>query len=228
MKTIFFDLDDTLVNHSKAEEIAIKQLYANHFLGNSYNEFYNQWKEEKKYYWQLYEQKILTFDQHRIETILAMKKRSNNNITRDEAQNILLEYIAIYENSWELFPYTLDMLLYFKQNNVRMGVITNGNEKQQYNKLLKNKLDTFFEKKLIIISEAVGFSKPEKNIFHLAQKSANILATEIIYMGDNVKTDIEPVLKLGWTAVLVDHKRQYNKMNYPVIHSFEDTFYKNL
>lgn len=65
--------------------------------------------------------------------------------------------------------------------------ITNGPVDDQINKLRSNHLIRIFDP--IIISEEVGFSKPQKEIFDIAAERSNQLLSECIFIGDSYELD---------------------------------------
>ena len=60
----------------------------------------------------------------------------------------------------------------------------------------------YFE--IILISEETGFAKPSVDIFYEAVKQSGEKIDSVIYVGDNIKTDILPCEKIGMKCVLVD------------------------
>lgn len=42
----------------------------------------------------------------------------------------------------------------------------------------------------MIVSQATGFQKPEKEIFQLAEERFNLTAEETLYVGDNYDNDV--------------------------------------
>ena len=58
------------------------------------------------------------------------------------------------------------------KKRAEVAIITNGTSQRQRAKIDKTKLNSCFE--TIIISEEVGFSKPDKQIFELALNNLNV------------------------------------------------------
>ncbi len=57
----------------------------------------------------------------------------------------------------------------------------------------------------IVDSSVVGYQKPQREIFEIAQKSAFVSAEEILFI-DNQAKNTEAASKLGWNAFLYDTK----------------------
>ena len=207
-KVIFFDVDDTLIDHTGA---STKSLLAtrNLLLPNApQKEFEAIWKEETSKFWKLFTDKKLTFEQQRIKRMQSIWKHFGRKINKEEADKVFSTYLNFYESNWRLFPGLKKSLQTLKTNGVRLGVISNGNRIQQDKKLKKTGVYELFETELIIVSEEVGHAKPNPKIFKHAQKKAGINTEELIFFGNDILQDIEPSKKIGWENVLVDSPKK--------------------
>lgn len=90
------------------------------------------------------------------------------------------------------------------QGQVESGCLCIGDGKsiQQRAKLSCTNIEKYFE--IILISEETGFAKPSVDIFYEAVKQSGEKIDSVIYVGDNIKTDILPCEKIGMKCVLVD------------------------
>src|SRR5699024_9710313 len=70
---------------------------------------------------------------------------------------------------------TLDFL---KAKDVPLGIITNGPTDHQTKKLNQLQLKKWIPAENMIVSQATGYQKPEKEIFQLAEKQFNMTACE--------------------------------------------------
>lgn len=116
------------------------------------------------------------------------------------AMELFEEYQKQLENSWILFDDVVDML--HSLEGYRLGIISNGKSIQQRAKLSCTNIEKYFE--IILISEETGFAKPSVDIFYEAVKQSGEKIDSVIYVGDNIKTDILPCEKIGMKCVLVD------------------------
>lgn len=89
--------------------------------------------------------------------------------------------------------------------SLRKGIISNWDEKLE--KTVTSLLPYNFD--LIFSSSKCGIVKPNKVLYEKAFMETNIPIEEIMYIGDSVILDIEPVLSLGAQAILIDRKDQY-------------------
>jgi putative hydrolase of the HAD superfamily len=116
---------------------------------------------------------------------------------------------SIFKNcsylSWEKFDDTsiLEVL------QIPLGIISN------WDNSLEKKLKLFFETPFfnIIASQNAGVKKPSLSIFKLATQDLKCSMEEIVYVGDSIKLDIEPAIKSGLTAILIDRENYFPAYN---------------
>lgn len=106
--------------------------------------------------------------------------------------------------------------LTFLSSKCSLGVITNINNRFLQNVLrslgLSDNLFSYF-----VTSDDVSKSKPDPEPFLMAIKKANLEPEQILYVGDQVKKDMEPAKKVGMKTVLVDYKNQYNNFDETIV-----------
>lgn len=54
---------------------------------------------------------------------------------------------------------------------------------------------------LMIFSEEIGIRKPDRRIFHLAARRLGVQPSEIVHVGDNLKTDVWGAKTAGLKAI---------------------------
>ncbi len=156
----------------------------------------------------------------KLDDIINIYKIINNNIKNSNNNNnkfnksiyikILLEelniplkyideYIKLYFNEFDkniiLYEGVLDLFQFLKDNKIKIGICTNNIFKQQYDKLIKNGLIEYVD--VIQTSDEIGEEKPNINIFLNIQFKLKIPFENLVYIGDNIKHDIIPSLKLN-------------------------------
>lgn len=97
---------------------------------------------------------------------------------------------------WEKFSDTVIL----NELEIPLGIISN------FNNTLKEKLDLFFGPIFsdVLVSEELGVSKPNLEFYKRAVDKIGMSTSEILYIGDSFKLDIEPALKLGIKSLLID------------------------
>lgn len=215
IKTVFFDLDNTLLNHSEAEQIALQEIKNKYFPAVDASKFEITWITETKKNWALFEEKKLTFDQQRAQRIIDVWANYDKKINKEEADNIFTEYLELYEKNWILFEEIFAVIENLKKNKIKIGILTNGDRNQQIRKITSIELLDFIEPDLLITSGGLDFSKPDEKIFKLAQEKAKNIAEEILMVGDNEKQDIITPKQLGWHTYLINHanKESVNELS---------------
>ncbi|MDZ4331200.1 MAG: HAD-IA family hydrolase, partial [Flavobacterium sp.] len=119
---------------------------------------------------------------------------------------------AIFENCtylpWEKFEDSKVLT----EIEIPIGVISN------FNGTLKDKLNQFFGPvfKDILVSEELGIAKPKIGFYQKALVTIGYDASEILYIGDSMKLDIEPASQLGIKSLLIDRDDFYKKSSYKI------------
>jgi FMN phosphatase YigB (HAD superfamily) len=73
----------------------------------------------------------------------------------------------------------------------------------------------------ILGSAEQNVRKPDPAFFHLMSDCTGLEAREIAYVGDSMRLDIEPAIKLGFRAILIDRKALFPHSPLPRITSLE-------
>jgi putative hydrolase of the HAD superfamily len=102
---------------------------------------------------------------------------------------------------WILFPETREVLKELKNRGLKLGVISNFDDRV-YSVMESLKIRPYFD--AVTISSETGYSKPDPEIFQAAVKALGVPASEILLIGDSLRDDIEAGARAGLTAVLID------------------------
>jgi len=107
---------------------------------------------------------------------------------------------------WMLFPETLDVLKRLKELSLKLGIISNF-DTRVYSVLESLGIRSFFD--AVILSSETGYSKPDAEIFQAAIRALDVPASDILLVGDSPHDDIEPAVRLGMSALLIDRKYRH-------------------
>ena len=107
---------------------------------------------------------------------------------------------------WMLFPETLEVLNELKGLGLKLGVISNF-DSRAYTVLESLGIRHFFD--AVTLSSEAGYSKPDAGIFEAAVRALALPASTILLVGDSLHDDVEPAIRLGLPAVLIDRKGRY-------------------
>lgn len=191
IKALIFDLDDTLYYEKEYVLGAFKEVA--YYLGNNYE----KGKEE------LY---------------IRMKEILENS-GRGKIFNIICEennfkedvegLVEIYRNSkpkLELYKDSKEFLIWGRENGYKLGIITDGCSKVQWNKIEALKVEQLVDK--IIVTDDLGkeFWKPHKKSYIDMMNYFNINKNEGIYIGDNPNKDFVGAKQLGMKTIRMIRK----------------------
>jgi putative hydrolase of the HAD superfamily len=105
------------------------------------------------------------------------------------------------EDYWIPFSNVHEVLPELRNRSLRMGVVSNW-DKTARDLLRRHGLISYFEH--CIISSEVGVSKPDPQIFRIAQHRANVEPQECLYVGDNYYDDAVGSRKAGMQAIIIN------------------------
>ena len=197
---IFFDLDGTLLDHKSSELLGVEEFYEEYknYFSLEKEMFYKFWCQISDKHFNRYLKGEVTFDQQRIERIKELFSYSNIKLTDEDAMVKFKKYLSNYEDNWK--PYD-DVIPCLKQLSVKyeIGIISNGNLKQQLLKLEKMKITKYFTN--IITAGEFSISKPNIKLFSIACDRANKQPQECYYIGDDLHTDIVPCQDVGINGI---------------------------
>ncbi|HCS51542.1 HAD family hydrolase [Rubinisphaera sp.] len=81
-----------------------------------------------------------------------------------------------------------------------IAILTNGGAWTQHAKIKALSLNEVFPQNCIFVSEEIGFEKPDTNAFNYVANSLGVPASECLYFGDSMPTDIIAARVAGWRA----------------------------
>ncbi|MDT8861291.1 HAD family hydrolase [Alkalihalobacillus sp. MEB130] len=161
---IFFDIDCTLLNHEQAEELGAIEFLKNNWEEFNYtfhaNEFITLWNNLSKKYFEKYLAKELSFLEQRR---MRMKDLLGSHLSNDQADKKFNEYVKYYKKNWSVYEDVIPCLEKLKKQGFQLGIITNGDNDQQIEKLKTINIHNYFD--CIVTSSKVGASKPNSRIF---------------------------------------------------------------
>ncbi|MDL4840242.1 HAD family hydrolase [Aquibacillus rhizosphaerae] len=179
-KAMLFDLDDTLLSRDKAVDEMFLVILAKCYEDGNHsakNEMLQRFKEyDKRSYG--YSDKTKVFESFFNE--FPPKYRLPRNSIQDFWNNH-------FPHCFSINQHTLHIVNTIKKH-VKVAIITNGSTQRQKAKIMKTNLNSYFD--IIIISEEVGYKKPDKRIFELALNKLNVQPEDALFVGDDLEIDI--------------------------------------
>lgn len=208
IKAIFFDADDTLVDHKQCEKQALLHLF---------NKIDKEYKEEYQEIFRPLDRKLWDDATHDLscvpkEDIPEYRFREffrQINLMYDDYkkankffQEGLANAVALTENAYEIVKY-----LYHK--NYRLYVVTNGLVRLQKPRITNSKISKYISD--IIVSEEVNSTKPDPEIFNVLLDRINLKSNEVIMIGDSLEKDIKGAKNANIKAMWYNPSNKINK-----------------
>jgi putative hydrolase of the HAD superfamily len=115
------------------------------------------------------------------------------------AETLLSDYRAGFPSACLLFPDAARTLSCLRASGLKLGLITNGSVRMQSSKLEYLALSPMFD--TILISDAEGISKPDRQIFHRALERLNATPAQAVFVGDHPEVDVAGARAAGMQAI---------------------------
>jgi len=191
---IYFDLDDTLLNHRKAEKLALEQIWEEFNLESltTVDQLQEVYHHINVFLWEMYGRGEIDRDSLQRTRFERTLFRINSDLNWKTVGD---RYMQFYQQFWEWIPGALETFQEI-MNMYPVGILTNGFAETQ-----RVKLDTFgfnSHKIITLISEDVGVMKPQPGIFDAATRISGVKTDEILYVGDSYSSDVLGGTSFGW------------------------------
>ena len=192
---IYFDLDDTLLDHKKAEKYGLADVHRHfaEFEFISLEKLIDTYHQINKGLWEEYGRGEI--DRHILhrrrfeETFIELGIEPS---LYQEAGKVCMNY---YRNHWEWIDGAKEASDKIA-SKYPVGIITNGFAETQW-----MKIEQFGFKETarqIVISEEVGVMKPHPKIFDHSTELVGVPRNNILYVGDSITSDVNGGMKAGW------------------------------
>ena len=194
-KFIFFDLDNTLLDHNHAEGKAHQAIYEQYpeMQQVSLENWLETYRRVNGKLWKLYQQgKIERFQVQHARFFESMHYLE---LPIQKSTEIGESYMQHYQDYWEWISGAEETLAEISER-FDTGIITNGFKETQLKKFQKMMLGRFTD--LFIISEELGKMKPHPDVFRHGEKMCGAEPEEILYIGDSYSSDIIGGKTAGW------------------------------
>ena len=201
--TVIFDMDGTLIEHTWQLSHICNVLFsrfANELAPVTQEEFYDRFWGKTEDMWYMMVDGVFDGD--------TASKYAYVNTLRSLGANVELAQPML--NAWielvleEALPFddTYDVLKAVRRE-YNTGILTNG-----YINLQRKKIDKYNFGDCVnftLVSEEVGYHKPDRRVFEQVLKLAGgVLPEETIYVGDNPVADIEGALGAHITPIFMN------------------------
>lgn len=219
---IFFDFDRTIWDFEKNSEVALSKLYHEYNLEKrlkvGFQEFLASYKIQNDLLWKDYRLgKVLKDELRQARFYNTFEKFGLKD--KDLAMRYNDDYVIHASSQTHLIPGAKEVLDYLYPH-YQLHIITNGFLEAQETKLDACDLRKYF--KQIIISDGLGFKKPDQRIFTHAMDLANATAANSLMIGDDYGPDVLGAKSVGMDQVYLEWiKVEDNQANFTIHSLFE-------
>lgn len=190
--TLYFDLDNTLLDFTAAEYKAIRQLLALHNLPVT-DEIVSTYSAINQTWWERFEKgeiKKQEIFSGRFSDLLARFGFEGDPIKMSE------DYFEFLSQGSDMIDGADKVLKYVKELGYTVCITTNGMSRTQYRRIDNCAIKQYFD--YIFVSEDAGHQKPEKEYFEYAMaNSPEKDKSKILVIGDSMSSDILGGINFG-------------------------------
>ena len=196
IRFVYFDLDDTLLDHRAAERAALADCcaaFADHFDGHDLAAVQETYHQYNAPLWTQYAAGEIGRED--VQRLRFERLCASLGLGLD-ARELGEAYMARYARHWR---WTAGAEAAFEAIAARfpVGLLTNGFAEAQHAKL--DRFPALRERAVaIVVSEEVGVMKPHPRIFRHATERAGVEPGAILYVGDSLRSDVEGGRAAGW------------------------------
>ena len=211
IKTVWFDLDDTLIDFRTNSRAALRIVYDSVEPIRLLFADAEAWTERYEFHnhrlWDQYSRAEIDRDTLRMDRFRLPLAEAG--MTDTEARR-LSEFLDTYyldrlAEQKNLIPGAIELIDAIKNRwpDIRIGVLSNGFADVQHRKIrnagLQDKID------LTVLSDDIDVNKPDRRLFeHAARMAASEQPDSNLLIGDNPTIDTAGALGAGWHAVWFD------------------------
>lgn len=204
-KNIIFDLDNTLLDFSYAEDMAFRNLF-NIYNINYKEEYLNLYRSINEPLWRKLEKGEISKDYVFKNRFSLFFNEIGITVDGEETESLYRQNLTLSEKT---IPHAKDVLNSLKKDDYNLYIATNGFSITQRKRLEKTNLMSLFND--VFISEEVGFDKPNVKFFdflfeHIEEKDKS----KLLMIGDNETSDIDGANNFQIDSILFSNKTNIN------------------
>lgn len=206
---LFFDLDDTLLDHTGAEAHAQRETFAafdGFFGGVAFADWLAAYRTSNASLWAAYGRAEI--DREELHRRRFADPLAAFGLDRGAAEEVGTAYLERYQRAWRLNDGAEELLAAAAQLG-EVGILSNGFRELQRAKIARFDLGRWVRH--VVLSEDVGAMKPSRVIFDAAVREAcgdgDPNGRRKLYLGDHFEVDVVGARRAGWLPVLYNPGR---------------------
>jgi putative hydrolase of the HAD superfamily len=206
-KAILLDLDDTIVALSGSADPCWRQVcerFSVQVDGRTPQALFDAIKESRAWFWSDSQR----HQRGRMDLVAARREIVARAFDRlgVEAPELANEVADTFSRERDagiyLLPGATEALRHFRQQGVRLALITNGTADSQRHKIERFGLVPFFD--CIVIEGEFGAGKPDGRVYAYVLAQLNVLPEEVWMVGDNLEWDVAGPQLMGIKGIWID------------------------
>ena len=201
---LVFDVDDTLYEQIVPFENAYKSLFD---MDIDMEQFYLLSRHYSDVKFEASRNGEMTMDEYHIYRIQEAAQDLGVTLTDEQALDMQKEYKK-NQQKLQMSDITISILELAKENNIKLGIITNGPSEHQWSKVEALGVERWINKDNIVVSGDYDINKPDIRIFEIMQEKLQLPNDLLYYVGDSLENDIVGANNAGWKAIWINRYKK--------------------
>ena len=201
---LVFDVDDTLYEQIVPFEKAYKNLFN---MDIDMEKFYLLSRYYSDVKFEASRNGEMNMDEYHIYRIQEAAKDLGVYLSDEEALNMQKEYKK-NQQKLQMSDITISILELAKENNIKLGIITNGPSEHQWSKVEALGVERWINKDNIVVSGDYDINKPDVRIFEIMKEKLQLPIDSLYYIGDLLENDIVGANNAGWKAIWINRYKK--------------------
>ncbi|MGO1183887.1 MAG: HAD family hydrolase [Micrococcaceae bacterium] len=203
LRAVGFDLDGTLFDHRGAAEVAVNNFVDG--LGVEPSEKTRRtWLSVENEQFERWRAGQFSFKEQRRERLRQVLPALGLDAPHEpsDLDDLFDVYLRAYREAWRPFADSVSLVRDLRFRGYRVGILTNGTEEQQTDKLNMIGLDEHID--VVCTSERIGVQKPQPQAFSILASELGVATDECLFVGDSAEQDVSGAMASGMNALLID------------------------
>jgi putative hydrolase of the HAD superfamily len=205
VKAVLLDLDDTLLDYSSGAEQCWTEACAAGAGALDQTVLLAELARARRWFWSDPERhRRERIDMVRAWTAIVARALEGCGASDPRRAAVVAEDFAVRRRAiMRLFPEALEFLSTLRGRGLPLALVTNGDAREQRDKIQRHALAPFFD--AILIEGEMGVGKPEAVVYRRALDALGVSAGPDVWMvGDHLEWDVAGSQRIGLRAAWID------------------------
>lgn len=194
-----FDLDDTIYDRSIPFGRAVEQVLG-YPLSGDVRSWYHTYSICSQEMFEAHVRGEITLEESHILRIRKAMQCFQIPFSKEQEPAFQKAY-SQEQGRIEMSQTMKEILDFCAGEKVCMGVITNGPVEHQMKKRKTLGLEKWIPEEHYLISDGIGYTKPDEGAFRCAEKAFKLSAGQLYMIGDSYSSDICGAARAGWKTI---------------------------